>query len=191
MYHSWKRLIAKSSITLQLPKPMGASPVSAYIFTPRVPFTARLGTFPLLALVSPSFSSLSFLTSPAQCLAGSFARFLSAALSPGSGLLTLLFLLGTFYLVDLVGSSPPRMALIGVSLTQPSQLRSSVSSSHGIFTWLPLGHLKHDWSKAEISGPHRVPHSAFPSESLYRHQCIRTRISGGDLASASPTHSLI
>lgn len=53
--HSWKLLIAKPSITLQLPKPMNAFPVSTCISGPQMLLTAAPGDPPLLALVTPFF----------------------------------------------------------------------------------------------------------------------------------------
>lgn len=102
--------------------------------------------------------------------------------APGSVLGPPLFLLRAFNLLGHMCSSPLRMALMGVSVTQTSQLQSSVSFCHGTFPWLPLRHLKHNRSKAEISLPLRV----LPSPSVYPNQNL-----WGDLTSASLTHSHI
>lgn len=52
---SWKLLIAKSLITLQLPKPMNTFPISTCIFAPQMLLTAPLGDSPLQTLVTPLF----------------------------------------------------------------------------------------------------------------------------------------
>lgn len=102
-----------------------------------------------------------------------FHQVFKCSFAPGSVLGPPPFLLSALYLVDRLCSSLLWMALMGVSLTQTSQLQMSVSFCQGTFTWLPLRHLKHNWSRAEISGhlpPLNLPLRVLLSPSVYPNQ---------------------
>lgn len=162
---------------------MNAFPFSTCIFAPWMLLTAPLINPLLLALVLPFAGFPHFPHNPCSVPSALITRFLHAAL-PSAFLPSVhsIWLISSVHVPTTIISMD---GLIGMSLTQTSQLQSSVSCCHGIFIWVSLG-------TSNTTGPKQksvviFPRSVFLWESFYHYQCIQTKIFGGDLTSASPT----